>query len=111
MAEVDTWNKAQVNWFCIGRTQDTLPPTSDAATFHFMRSYYQVSVWNQAHSLYPDLPPGTEMGYDASGLSASSTVAFSATYPERLQGDHLMWLYEEVPRPTLQLQKNSYGMH
>ena len=26
-----------------------------------MRSHYQASVWNQAHSPYPDLPPLTEM--------------------------------------------------
>ena len=32
---------------------------------------------------------------DASGRSVSATVAFSATYPESLQGDHLMRLYEE----------------
>ena len=48
---------------------------------------------------------------DASGRAASATVAFSATYPESLQGDHLMWLYKGVPQPTLQLQENSYGMH
>ena len=48
---------------CVGRTQETLPPTSDAAKFHIMRSYYQASVWNKAHSLYPDLPPVTEMGW------------------------------------------------
>ena len=59
--EVDTWNKARVNWFCVGRTHEPLPPTSDVATFHIMRSYYQASVWNQAQSLYPDLPPVTEM--------------------------------------------------
>ena len=35
---------------------------------------------------------------DASGRSASDTIAFSATYPESLQGDHLMWLYEGVPQ-------------
>ena len=50
-------------------------------------------------------------GMDASGRSASATVDFSATYPESLQGDHLMWLYEEVPQPTLQLQENSYGIY
>ena len=61
--EVDTCNTARVNWFCIGRTQETLPPTSDAAQFHIMRSHFQTSVWNQAHSLYPDLPPVTEMGW------------------------------------------------
>ena len=32
--EVDTCNKARVKLFCIGRTQETLPPTSDAAKFH-----------------------------------------------------------------------------
>ena len=46
---------------------------------------------------------------DASGRSASDTAAFSATYPESLQGDHLMWLYEGVPQPTLQLQENVYN--
>ena len=45
-------------------------------------------------------------GMDASGRSASATVAFSATYPESLQGDHLMWLYEVVPQPTLQLHEH-----
>ena len=61
--EVDTCNKARVNWFCMGRTQETLPPTSDAAKFHIMRSHHQASVWNQAHSPYPDLPTVTEMGW------------------------------------------------
>ena len=40
--------------------------TRDSATnlrCSIMRSYYQASVWNQAHSLYPDLPPVTEMGW------------------------------------------------
>ncbi len=60
---VDTCNKPRVKLFCIGRTQDTLPPTSDAAKFHIMRSHYQASVWNQAHSPYPDLPPVNEMGW------------------------------------------------
>ena len=44
-------------------SQETLPPTSDAAKFHIMCSYYQASVWNQAQSLYPDLPPVSEMGW------------------------------------------------
>ena len=61
MPEVDTCNKARVKLFRIGRTQETLPPTSDTAKFHIMRSHYQASVWNQAHSPYPDLPPVTEM--------------------------------------------------
>ena len=32
-------------------------------TRDIMRSYYQASIWNQAQSLYPDLPPVTEMGW------------------------------------------------
>ena len=59
--EFDTCNKARVMLFCIGRTQDTLSPASDAATFHIMRSHYQASVWNQAHLSYHALPPVTEM--------------------------------------------------
>ena len=61
--EIDTCNKARVKLFCIGRTQDTLPPTSDVAKIHIMRSHYQASIWNHAHSPYPDLPPVTEMGW------------------------------------------------
>ena len=61
--EVDTCNKARVKLFCIGRAQETLPPTSDAAKCHTMRSHYQASVWNQAHSPYPDLHPATKMGW------------------------------------------------
>ena len=79
--EVDTFNKARVKLYCIGRTQETLPPTSDAAKFHIMRSHYQASVWNQAHS-------------SSSDRNSSSSA-----------------LYEGVPQPTLQLQENSYGMH
>ncbi len=110
--EVDTRNKARVKLFCIGRTQETLPPTSDAATFHIMRSHYQASVWNQAHSLYPDLPPVTEMGWiHLDGRLVPRLLSLSLTYPESLQGDHLMWLYEGVPQPTLQLQEHSYGIH
>ena len=45
-------------------------------------------------------------GIYASGRSASATVALSATYPESLQVDHLMWLYEGVPQPMLHLQEH-----
>ena len=47
--EVDTCNKERVKLFCIGRTLETLPPTSYAAKFHIMHSHYQASVRNQAH--------------------------------------------------------------
>ena len=42
--DVDTCNKARVKLFCVGRTQDTLPLTSDAAKFHIIRSHYQTNV-------------------------------------------------------------------
>ena len=63
--EVDTCNKPRVKVFCIGHrpTIETLLPTLDAAKFHIMRSHYQASIWNQARSPYPDLPPVTEMGW------------------------------------------------
>ena len=61
--EVDTCNKARVKLFCIGGAQETLPPTADAAKCHIMRSHYQTCVWNKAHSLNPDLPPVTYMGW------------------------------------------------
>ena len=109
--EVDTCNKARVKLFCIGRTQETLPTTSDAAKFHIMHSYYQASVWNQSTLAVSSSSSSDRNEMDASGRAASATVAFSATYPESLQGDHLMWLYKGVPQPTLQLQENSYGMH
>ena len=61
--EVDTCNKVRVELFCIGRTQETLPTTSDAANTHIMRTHYEASVWNQAHSPCPDLSPVTELGW------------------------------------------------
>jgi len=59
----DTCNKARVMLFCIGRAHKTLPPTSDATTFHIMWAHYQARVWNQAHLPCPDLLPVTEMGW------------------------------------------------
>ena len=62
--EADTCDEARVKLFCIGRPQEALPPTSDAARFHIMRSHYQASVWIQAHVPSPDLPTVTDMGWD-----------------------------------------------
>ena len=109
--EVDTCNKARVMLFCIGWAQENLPPTSDAAKFHIMRSHCQASVWNQAHLQHPDLPPVTKNGMDALGRSADATAPLPATYPKGLQRDHHLWLYRKLPQPTLQLQENSRGMY
>jgi len=61
--EVNTCDEARVTLFCMGRGQETLPPTSDAVKFHIMRSHYQASIWNQAHVAYPELPTVTDMGW------------------------------------------------
>lgn len=61
--EVDTCDKARLKLFCNGHSQETLPPTSDAAKLHIMRAHYQATVWNQAHMSHPNLPPVTEMGW------------------------------------------------
>lgn len=49
------------------------------------------------------LPPVTEMGWmHLDGQLVPRLLSLAATYPESMQGDHLMWLYEWVPQPTLQ---------
>ena len=62
--EANTCDEARVKLFCIGRAQEALPPTSDAARFHIMRSHYQASIWIQAHVPSPVLPTVTDMGWD-----------------------------------------------
>ena len=61
--DADTCDKAPVKLFCIGRAQEALPPTSDAAKFHIRRAHYQASIWNQANSPIPALPLVTDMGW------------------------------------------------
>ena len=90
--EVDTCNKARLKLFCISRTQETLPPTSDAAViFYIMRSHNQASVWNLAHSPYPDLPPVSEMGW------------------MRLDGRLVTWLLSLLPIPKASREITSCG--
>ena len=48
--EVDTCSKTRVKLSCLGRAQDNLPPTSDAAKFHIMHSHYQVSGTRPTYS-------------------------------------------------------------
>ena len=61
--DADTCDKARVKLFCVGRAQEALPPTSDAAKFHIRRAHYQASIWNQANSPIPVLPLVTDMGW------------------------------------------------
>ena len=48
--------------FCKGRSQESLPPTSDPALLHIKRAHYQSMVWVQAHPACPVLPTVTDMG-------------------------------------------------
>ena len=89
--EVDTCNKTRVKLYCIGCTQDTLPPTSDVSHHAFTLSSKCLEL-NTLAVCWSSSSDRNEM--DASGRSASATVALSVTYPESLQGDHLMWLYD-----------------
>ena len=61
--EVDTCNKARVKFFVSVVNKRLCHQPHISAKFHIMRSHYQASVWNQAHSPYPALPPVTEMGW------------------------------------------------
>ena len=94
------------NLFCVGRTQETLPPTSDAAKFHIMRSHYQASVWNQAHSPYPDLPPVTEMGWMHLDGRLVSRLLSLPPIPKACTDITSCGCMKGVPHPTLQLQEN-----
>ena len=60
-----TCDKARVKLICIGHVQETLPPTSDAAKFHTMRSHNQASVCNQV-GLHVLISLVTEMRWDTS---------------------------------------------
>ena len=61
--DIDKCNKARVVMFCKGRSQESLPPTSDAALLHVKRAHYQFMVWVQAHLACPVLPTVTDMGW------------------------------------------------
>ena len=42
---IDTTNKARSHLFIKSKATESLPPTSDALSFHIKRSHYQASVW------------------------------------------------------------------
>ena len=62
--DVTTVDKARSQLFMKSRAPESLPPTSDALSFHIMRSHYQATVWRQAHVNYPDIPPPQDMGWE-----------------------------------------------
>ena len=55
-------DKARSQLFMKFRAPEFLTQTSDALSFHIMRSHYQTTVWRQAHVNYPDIPPPQDMG-------------------------------------------------
>ena len=59
--DIDKCDKARVVMFCKGRSQESLPPTPDAALLHIKRAHYQSMVWVQAHLARPVLPKVTDM--------------------------------------------------
>ena len=62
-----TVNKARAILFAKSCATDSLPPTSDALSFHIKRAHYQTSVWRQANKQYPELPPPETMGWRLEG--------------------------------------------
>ena len=59
----DTCDKARVILFRKCRSQEALPPTTDAAHLHIKRAHYQSMVWLQASCPTPQLPQVTDMGW------------------------------------------------
>ena len=64
-----TVNKARAILFVKSCAPESLPPTSDALSFHIKRAHYQTAVWRQANKEYPELPPPETMGWKLDGTS------------------------------------------
>jgi len=60
---VNTVDEARPILFIKSHAPESLPPTSDALSFHIKLSHYQAAVWRQAHLNYPDLPSPESMGW------------------------------------------------
>ena len=43
---------------------ETMPPTSDALTFHMRRAWYQGMVWQKATEAHPELPSLERCGWE-----------------------------------------------
>lgn len=63
LSNVDNVDKARKTMFVKCCAPESLPPTSDALSFHIKRSHYQAAVWRQAHINYPDLPTPQSSGW------------------------------------------------
>ncbi|KAG1713911.1 Lactosylceramide 1,3-N-acetyl-beta-D-glucosaminyltransferase [Nymphon striatum] len=61
---ITSCDKARVTLFCKCKSQESLPPTSDAVTYHIQRAHYQSMIWRQATSQQPHLPSATTLGWE-----------------------------------------------
>ena len=62
-----TVNKARAILFAKSCAIDSLPPTSDALSFHIKRARYQTSVWRQENKQYPELSAPETIGWRLEG--------------------------------------------
>ena len=60
---VTTCDEVRVVLFGKGCSQESLPPTSNAAHFHIRRAHYETLLWKQATSTNPELPQITTTGW------------------------------------------------
>ncbi|KAG1649705.1 UPF0764 protein C16orf89 [Nymphon striatum] len=61
---ITSCDKARVTLFCKCKSQESLPPTSDAVTYHIQRAHYQSMIWRQATSQQPHFPSATTLGWE-----------------------------------------------
>ncbi|KAG1664222.1 hypothetical protein GQR58_019901 [Nymphon striatum] len=61
---ITSCDKTRVRLFCKCKSQESLPPTSDAVTYHIQRAHYQSMICRQATSQQPHLPSATTLGWE-----------------------------------------------
>ena len=96
---------------CRSYTRDSATNLRCSSFTSFMCSYYQASVWNQAQSLYPDLPPVTETGWmqlDA-GRSASSSIVYHRLIYSTQSVGAMLWSMAQLRRGQLRMVVDVVG--
>ena len=61
--DVDTCDEARVQLFCKGRSQESLPPTSDAVHLHIKWAHYQIKVWEHSSLPIQQLPEVNKLSF------------------------------------------------
>lgn len=80
--EVASCDNARVKLFFKCKSQDALPPTSDALQFHVQRAHFQSMVWMQATNPQPVLPSPATMGWTMEGGQLSPKLVSLAPIPQ-----------------------------